>query len=80
MSVVCGELGLGRGVRRGREVAFTCPFHDDRHPSLRVNEEKNLCYCDVCAIGGDPIWLLRRVRGSGFREAVVELADGGVTY
>ena len=70
LSQVCTRLGLGGGVRRGKEVAFTCPLHDDSNPSLRVNPEKNLCYCDVCARGGDGIWLVREVLKMGFGEAV----------
>lgn len=40
--------------KRGKEHYGYCIFHDDqRHPSLRVNAEKKLWYCDVCSIGGD---------------------------
>ena len=75
LSQVCTRLGLGSGVRRGKEVAFTCPLHDDSNPSLRVNPEKNLCYCDVCARGGDGIWLVREVLKTGFGEAVSFISD-----
>ena len=53
---------------------FICPFHDDSRPSLRVNPEKNVCYCDVCARGGDGIWLVGEVLKTGFPEAVSFIA------
>ncbi len=45
----------GEGRRAGREVLFRCPFHNDRHPSLRVNPEKRTWYCDPCCKGGGVI-------------------------
>lgn len=30
-----------------------CPFHADKNPSLKINEEKNLWYCFGCNEGGD---------------------------
>ena len=71
LSRVCTRLGLGGGIRRGKELAFTCPLHDDSNPSLRVNPEKNLCYCDVCARGGDGIWLVSEVLKKSFGQAVL---------
>jgi hypothetical protein len=41
-------LGDPEFVRRGREYAVRCPFHRDRHPSLRINPEKRTWFCDVC--------------------------------
>ena len=72
---VCQNLGLGKGTKRGREVAFLCPLHDDKNPSLRVNVVKNVGWCDVCGLGGDGIWLVREVRRIGFREAVEYLLE-----
>ena len=80
ITAVCRSLGLGTGAHRGRELAFHCPLHDDRRPSLRVNEEKGVCYCDVCGVGGDLIWLVRAARRVGFAEAVRRLAGGPPTY
>ena len=49
----------GPGVRRGKEVFFRCPLHDDRNPSLRVDPEKQVWYCDPCGVGGDVVELAR---------------------
>ncbi len=31
---------------------YHCPFHDDWDASFYVNQEKNICYCFSCGIGG----------------------------
>jgi len=53
------ERLTGPGVRRGREVFFRCPLHDDHNPSLRVDAERGVWYCDPCAVGGDVVELAR---------------------
>lgn len=67
---VVQRLGLGETKRVGREVHLRCPFHDDSNPSLRLNPDKGVWYCDPCADGGDGIELYIRVTGDSFREAV----------
>jgi hypothetical protein len=37
----------------GKEYTGCCPFHDDKHPSLRVNQEKQVFYCFSCGRKGD---------------------------
>lgn len=32
-----------------REQAIKCPFHEDTHPSMFVNYEKNRAVCYGCA-------------------------------
>jgi hypothetical protein len=57
------ERLAGPGVRRGREIAFRCPLHDDHDPSLRVDPERGVWFCDPCLVGGDAIELARLVWG-----------------
>lgn len=38
--------------KRGNEIRFLCPAHDDHNPSARWNIEKHLWCCDVCGVGG----------------------------
>ena len=54
----------------GREYIGPCPLHDDRHPSLRINLEKQVWYCDPCGSGGDVIRFIELVENISFREAV----------
>lgn len=45
---VCSKLGItlkGKGKLTKRTL---CWHHDDKHPSMRVNKEKNLYKCFVC--------------------------------
>jgi DNA primase len=40
----------GHRVGAGHEFAGLCPLHDDTHPSLYVNAQKNLFYCHGCGV------------------------------
>jgi DNA primase len=53
----------GEGKRRGREIAFICPLHDDHDPSLIVDPEKQVWFCHPCAVGGDVVELARLAWG-----------------
>jgi DNA primase len=63
------RLSGASGVRRGRELAFVCPLHDDHDPSLRVDPEKGVWFCDPCLRGGDVVELARLVWGYDQRDA-----------
>ena len=67
---VAGRLGLSEPVRRGREYVTRCPLHDDEHPSLRMDANKSLWYCDPCAVGGDAIRLVELALNVSFDRAV----------
>jgi DNA primase len=56
--------------RIGREELGICPLHDDKHPSLRVNPEKQVWYCNPCGIGGDVIRFIEIVEKVSFKEAL----------
>src|SRR5215813_4700037 len=61
----------------GREYHGLCPLHDDRHPSLRVNQEKQAWYCDPCGAGGDVIRFIELVEKVSYPEAlsILDLRD-----
>lgn len=56
-------LGAVELRRSGRTWTGQCPFHEDRTPSLSVSPEKGLWYCHACAVGGDSIGFVARLRG-----------------
>jgi DNA primase len=60
--------------RSGSGYLATCPWHQDRRPSLTVSPERNRVHCFVCNRGADPIAWLEDRQGLSFREAVEELA------
>lgn len=52
-----------------------CPFHDDEHPSLSVNDDKNYWHCFACGQGGSVIDFYMQLKECDFKTAVAELAD-----
>lgn len=66
------------GIEQKRGFAI-CPFHDDRHPSMRVYRDG--FYCFVCGTGGDTIKFVSRMEGVKNAQAAKVLADiGGLTF
>jgi DNA primase len=70
---VARTLGL-EPKRAGKEWVVRCPFHDDRTPSLSINQSKGVWHCFSCGSGGDVISLIQGVKRLGFADAVKELA------
>jgi CHC2-type zinc finger protein len=57
MTFTCTDVAraanLGSAQRAGQELAFTCPRHDDQHPSLKVNPTKDAWICGPCGESGN---------------------------
>ena len=54
-----------------------CPYHDDRHPSMKLYDDH--FYCFACGAHGDVIDLTAKLLGLNFTEAVHRLAvDFGI--
>ncbi len=60
--------------RSGKGYVGLCPFHDDKNPSLHVNEDKGLYHCFACGAGGDIVGFLMRYKNVSFQDALQELA------
>lgn len=58
----------------GREAVTTCPWHNDKNPSLTVSDEKKFCFCFVCQKGNDIIGFIQAKLGLGFSDAVERIA------
>ena len=66
---VCSKLGItlygmGKLTKRAK-----CWYHDDQHPSMHVNKNKNIYKCFVCGKGGDVIRLVQDYENLSFVEA-----------
>ena len=61
------------GVEVQRNGMCRCPFHDDRHPSMKLNEK--YFYCFGCGATGDVIDLVARLFGLSSFEAAQKLAQ-----
>ncbi|MFC1530670.1 CHC2 zinc finger domain-containing protein [Gemmatimonadota bacterium] len=72
---VLERIGIGHVRKVGREYVALCPFHDDSRPSLRIDAERGLWYCDPCGTGGDGIDLWQRIRRIPFRRVIEELSE-----
>ena len=61
------------GLQVGRNGMCSCPFHEDRHPSMKLNER--YFYCFGCGATGDVIDFVARLFGLSSFEAVQKLAQ-----
>ena len=61
------EVAEKLGIKVVRHSAL-CPFHEDRHPSLRFKNNRFKCF--ACGASGDVIDLVMRYNNVGFKEAV----------
>ena len=71
------EAAAYYGLHVSRNGMACCPFHDDRHPSMKLNER--YFYCFGCGATGDVIDLVAKLFGLSSYEAAKELAhDFGI--
>ena len=61
------------GLQVNRSGMCRCPFHDDRHPSMKLNEK--YFYCFGCGATGDVIDLVARLFGLSSFKAAQKLAQ-----
>ena len=65
------------GLVVGGHGMTCCPYHDDRHPSMKLYDDH--FYCFACGTHGDVIDLTAKLLGLNFTEAVHRLAvDFGI--
>ncbi|MBV8801345.1 MAG: DNA primase, partial [Alphaproteobacteria bacterium] len=73
---------VGRRVkltRKGRVMWGCCPFHKEKSPSFKVENERRTYHCFGCGTGGDAFKWLTETEGLTFPEAVEKLAgEAGV--
>ena len=78
-SVAVREAAEMYGIAVGRGGMACCPFHDDRHPSLKLNED--YFYCFGCGATGDVTDFTARLYDLSPKEAAEKLAqDFGLSY
>ena len=66
------------GLKASRNGMACCPFHNDRHPSLKLNEDYFFCF--GCGAKGDVIDLVARLFDlSGYEAAQKLAADFGIS-
>ncbi len=60
---------------QGRAFVARCPWHNDKRPSLQVNQQRQTWKCWVCNIGGDIFSYVMQRDGVDFGEALKSLAE-----
>src|SRR3569832_1919685 len=66
-------------IRKGRVMWGCCPFHGEKSPSFKVENERHAYNCFGCGAGGDAFKWLVETEGLSFPEAVEKLAaEAGV--
>ena len=66
------------GLTVSRNGMTCCPFHEDRHPSLKLNEDYFFCF--GCGASGDVIDFTARLFGLSPKDATEKLAaDFGIS-
>ena len=72
-SVTVREAAERYGIEVKRGGMACCPFHDDKNPSMKLNEE--YFYCFGCGATGDVIDLTARLYNLSPKEAAEKLAQ-----
>ena len=66
------------GLTVSRNGMTCCPFHEDRHPSMKLNEDYFFCF--GCGASGDVIDFTARLFGISLKDAAEKLAaDFGIS-
>ena len=76
-AVMPADAARKYGLAVGNHGMACCPYHDDRHPSMKLYDDH--FYCFACGAHGDVIDLTAKLLGLNFTEAVHRLAvDFGI--
>ena len=73
VDVISRYTGLRKG---GKEYIGKCPFHRENHPSLQVNQEKQLFYCFSCQRKGDVVNFIMQIENLSTKQACLFLGKG----
>jgi DNA primase len=64
--------------KAGKEYQALCPFHSEKNPSFKVNEDKGLFYCFGCGSSGDVFDFIMQLDGVTFPEARAQLGIASI--
>jgi len=62
-------------VKKGKNFAAVCPFHDDHDPSLSISIDKQIYKCFVCGEGGNVFNFVKAYEKISFSEAIIKVAN-----
>ena len=68
-------------TKKGKNYFGVCPFHDDKHPSMSVSEEKQIYTCFSCGASGNVFKFIQDYDNVLFLDAVKKCADiSGISF
>lgn len=70
--VTAKDVAIHYGFRPNRSDLICCPFHDDKHPSMKVDRRY---FCFGCNAQGDAIDFVSAYFGIGLRDAALKMVD-----
>ncbi len=62
-------------IKKGKDSWCCCPFHDEKTPSCKINDDLGSFYCFGCGAKGDIFTIYTELYNFSFPEAVKELAQ-----
>ena len=57
--------------KKGQNYLCLCPFHDDKHASLTINDNKNIFKCFSCGVSGDAFSFVAKFKNINYYEAAL---------
>ena len=61
--------------RQGSSQVSVCPFHDDKKPSMNINDSRKIFKCFACGAAGDAIGFVMKYRNLDFVDALKEICS-----
>ena len=62
-------------VKKGKDLWCCCPFHSEKTPSCKINDDQGSFYCFGCGAKGDIFTIYQDLFNYTFLDAVKELAN-----
>ena len=62
-------------VQKGKDYWCGCPFHEEKTPSCKINDDQGSFYCFGCGAKGDIFTLYTDLYNYNFVDAVKELSQ-----
>ena len=70
--ITARAVAEGYGLNVRNHGLACCPFHDDKHPSMKIDRNY---HCFACGVGGDAIDYVSRMFGLSQYEAALKIAE-----
>ena len=62
-------------IKKGRDIWCCCPFHNEKTPSCKINDDLGSFYCFGCGAKGDIFTIYQDLFNYTFLDAVKELSE-----